>query len=184
MLCFSLSDDGREPGYPGPTGWAEAVACLRLPQNVACRFPSLRSSGVGSQHYLSAIRSSPVSMVGGSSLCIDGRIPLCMEAMLPSNNSTPLAASPCGRLSRPRSTMNQSDCRRAFGPFSPFRLGGSYKLSLEPDGSPLFTRNLWTACRRYEPRKHLKTLARTRHETRPSPVRDKVGYFYHDRFRG
>src|SRR4051812_35406570 len=51
--------------------------------------PALRSSGVGSQHYLSAIRSSPVSMVGGSSLCIDGRIPLCMEAMLPSNNSTP-----------------------------------------------------------------------------------------------
>src|SRR5215467_15475666 len=32
------------------TGWAEAVACLRLPQNVACRFPALRSSGVGSQH--------------------------------------------------------------------------------------------------------------------------------------
>src|SRR3954452_19603700 len=76
-----------------PTGWAEAVACLRLPQNVACRFPALRSSGVGSQH-LSAIRSSPVSMVGGSSLCIDGRIPLCMEAMLPSNNSTPAGRFP------------------------------------------------------------------------------------------
>src|SRR3954451_10407650 len=25
------------------TGWAEAVACLRLPQNVACRFPALCS---------------------------------------------------------------------------------------------------------------------------------------------
>src|SRR3954464_12746266 len=87
-------DGGREPSYPGPTGWAEAVACLRLPQNVACRFPALRSSGVGSQHYLSAIRSSPVSMVGGSSLCIDGRIPLCMEAMLPSNNSTPAGRFP------------------------------------------------------------------------------------------
>src|SRR3954471_22649177 len=95
----------------------------------------------------------------------------------------PLAASPCGRLSRPRSTISQSDCRRAFGPFSPFRLGGSYKLSLEPDGSPLFTRNLWTACRRYEPRKHLKTLAMARHEILPSPERDRVGYFHHDRFR-
>src|ERR1700757_1765083 len=38
------------------TGWAEAVACLRLPQNVACRFPALRSSGVGSQHYESLQR--------------------------------------------------------------------------------------------------------------------------------
>src|SRR5262250_3082659 len=72
--------------------------------------------------------------------------PCCLRTI-----QRPLAASPCGRLSRPRSTISQSDCRRAFGPFSPFRLGGSYKLSLEPDGSPLFTRNLWTACRRYEP---------------------------------
>src|SRR3954454_15451157 len=73
--------------------------------------------------------------------------PCCLRTI-----QRPLAASPCGRLSRPRSTISQSDCRRAFGPFSPFRLGGSYKLSLEPDSSPLFTRNLWTACRRYEPR--------------------------------
>src|SRR4051812_12392061 len=50
------ADGGREPSYPGPTGWAEAVACLRLPQNVACRFPALRSSGVGSQHYESLQR--------------------------------------------------------------------------------------------------------------------------------
>src|SRR4051794_7448074 len=90
--------------------------------------------------------------------------PCCLRTI-----QRPLAASPCGRLSRPRSTISQSDCRRAFGPFSPFRLGGSYKLSLEPDGSPLFTRNLWTACRRYEPRKHLKTLAMARHEILPSP---------------
>src|SRR5215218_5426885 len=47
---------GREPSYPGPTGWAEAVARLRLPQNVACRFPALRSSGVDSQHYESLQR--------------------------------------------------------------------------------------------------------------------------------
>ena len=33
-----------------PTGSPEAVARPRLPQNVACRFPALRSSEVGSQH--------------------------------------------------------------------------------------------------------------------------------------
>ena len=32
------------------TGSPEAVARPRLPQNVACRFPALRSSEVGSQH--------------------------------------------------------------------------------------------------------------------------------------
>jgi hypothetical protein len=31
------------------TGWPEAVTRLRLPQNVACRFPALRSSEVDSQ---------------------------------------------------------------------------------------------------------------------------------------
>ena len=34
----------------GVTGSPEAVARPRLPQNVACRFPALRSSEVGSQH--------------------------------------------------------------------------------------------------------------------------------------
>jgi hypothetical protein len=33
-----------------PTGSPEAVARLRLPQNVACGFTALRSSAVGSQH--------------------------------------------------------------------------------------------------------------------------------------
>ena len=33
-----------------PTGWPEAVARLRLPQNVACGFTALRSSAVDSQH--------------------------------------------------------------------------------------------------------------------------------------
>ena len=42
-----------EAAQPGPrimhTGSSEAVARLRLPQNVACGFPALRSSGVASQ---------------------------------------------------------------------------------------------------------------------------------------
>jgi hypothetical protein len=41
---------GREPGCPGPTGSSGVVTHPRLPQNVACRFAALRSSGVGSQY--------------------------------------------------------------------------------------------------------------------------------------
>jgi len=52
----SLEDCGRDGHYWAPTGWAEAVACLRLPQNVAGRFPALRSSSVGSRHYQSLQR--------------------------------------------------------------------------------------------------------------------------------
>src|SRR6516165_3362921 len=61
--------------------------------------------------------------------------PCCLRTI-----QRPLAASPCGRLSRPRSTISQSDCRRAIGPFSPFRLGRPYKRPLEPDGSPFGSR--------------------------------------------
>jgi hypothetical protein len=75
------------------------------------------------------------------------------------------------------------DCRQVIGPFLPPRLGRPYKLSLEPHGSPLFAWNPLMACRRYEPRKHLKMLAIARLEILPSPLRDKVGYFHHDRFR-
>ena len=41
---------GRDASYPAPTGSPEAVARLRLPQNVACGFPALRSSAGDSQH--------------------------------------------------------------------------------------------------------------------------------------
>src|ERR1700756_450939 len=49
-----------------------------------------------------------------------------------------LTASPCSRLSRPRSTISQSDFHQAVGPSSPCQLVRSYRLSPEPDGSPLF----------------------------------------------
>jgi hypothetical protein len=45
-----LEGRGRDTGYPAPTGSPEAVTRPRLPQNVACGFAALRSSGVGSQH--------------------------------------------------------------------------------------------------------------------------------------
>ena len=41
----------------------------------------------GSQRALAAIRSSPVSMTGGSPLCIEGLLVHCMTLMLPSNDS-------------------------------------------------------------------------------------------------
>jgi len=63
------------PGSFTPsTGSPGAVTRPRLPQIVACGFPALRSSEGTSQRRESAvIRSSPVSMVGDSSLCIEGQ---------------------------------------------------------------------------------------------------------------
>ncbi len=55
---------------------------------------------------------------------------------------------------------------------------------LEPDGSPLFTWNPLIACRRQEPRKHTRMRAMTLPGVLPSPKRDKVGCFHHDRFWG
>src|ERR1019366_5406029 len=91
----------------------------------------------------------------------------------------PLTASPCNRLSRSRSTISQSDFHPIIRPFSPYRLGGSYKLALEPDGSPLFISIPLVACWRYEPREHHKPLALTRPAIPPSPERDRVGYSDH-----
>src|SRR4249919_2862179 len=51
----------------------------------------------------------------------------------------PLTASPCGRLSRPPSTISQSDFHSVVRPSSPWRLVGPYKLAFEPNGPPLFT---------------------------------------------
>ena len=54
----------------------------------------------------------------------------------------------------------------------------------EPDGSPLFTLLPLVACWRFEPREHLRPLAIARAAIPPSPLRDRVGYSDHDRFRG
>jgi hypothetical protein len=40
----------RSSSRSSATGSPEAIAHPRLPQNVACGFPALRSSAVGSQH--------------------------------------------------------------------------------------------------------------------------------------
>jgi hypothetical protein len=96
----------------------------------------------------------------------------------------PLTASPCGRLSRPPSTISQYDFHSVVRPSSPWRLVGPYKLAPEPDGSPLFTSTPLVACWRYEPREHLRPLAKTRSLIPPSPLSDRVGYSDHVRFRG
>src|SRR6185436_14320998 len=62
--------------------------------------------------------------------------------------------------------------------------GGSYKLALEPGGSPLFASIPLVACWRYEPREHPMPLAISRPVILPSPLSDRVGCPDHDRFRG
>ena len=89
----------------------------------------------------------------------------------------------CGRLSRPRSTISQSDFHPIISPFSPHRLGRSFKLALEPDGSPLFPLTPLVACWRYEPWEHPRPLALARPAIPPSPLSDRVGYSDHVRFR-
>src|SRR5664279_2914939 len=107
-----------------------------------------------------------------------------MEPMSPKNNSTTANRFPCSRLSRPRSTISQSDFHSVIRPFSPLRLGRSYRLAPEPDGSPLFALLPLVACWRYEPREHLRPLALSRPAVPPSPLSDRVGYSDHVRFRG
>src|SRR6476646_2382728 len=90
-------------------------------------------------------------------------------------NGAHVAQEPCGRLSRPRSTISQSDFHPIISPFSPHWLGRSYKLALEPDGSPLFPLTPLVACWRYEPREHPRPLALARPAIPPSPLSDRVG---------
>jgi hypothetical protein len=49
---------------------------------------------------------------------------------------------------------------------------------------PCSRQRLLVACWRYEPREHLRPLAKTRPLIPPSPLSDRVGYSDHVRFRG
>src|ERR1700722_10876269 len=63
--------DGSNPvrllGCLVPTGWPQAVAHLRLPQNVACGFAALRSSEVASQFQQHRAHGGQRKAVEGSS---------------------------------------------------------------------------------------------------------------------
>jgi len=56
----------------------------------------------------------------------------------------PLAASPCSRLSRPQSTISQSDFRQVIGSSLPCWLVGPYKLRLNLTALPCSHDVLWS----------------------------------------
>ena len=160
------------------TGSPEAVTRPRLPQNVACGFPALRSSEVGSQHgdrLWFRVRKEQLWSPNRfrcypfESHCHGWRFFSLHRRPIP-----PIVWSPCcprtGRLSRPRSTISQSDFRQVIGSSSPCRLVGPYKLRLNLTDLPLFTQKPLAACRRYEPRKHPRTLAFVHPGTPSSPL--------------
>ena len=74
-----------------------------------------------------------------------------MEPMLPKSNSTTADRFPMWPAFPTSEYTSQSDFHPIIKPFSPHQLGRSYKLALEPDGSPLFPSNSLVACWRYEP---------------------------------
>ena len=96
----------------------------------------------------------------------------------------PLTASPCSRLSRPQSTISQSDFHPVIRPFSPLRLGRSYRLAPDRMDLPCSRCFLWLHAGGTEPREHLRPLALSRPAVPPSPLSDRVGYSDHVRFRG
>src|SRR5215472_18027688 len=57
--------------------------------------------------------------------------PFVWSPCFPRTIQLPLAASPGSRLSRPQSTISQSDCLRVIRSSSPSRLVGPYKLRLD-----------------------------------------------------
>src|SRR5713226_10171783 len=159
---------GRDEDFSSPTGSPKAVARPRLPQNVACGFPAPRSSAVGSQLSLLSVQ---VSFPWSADLLSEWKAvtPVAWSPCRPRTIQLPLTTSPCSRLSRPLSTISQSYFHPVIRPFSPLRLGRSYKLAPEPYGSPLFALLPLVACWRYEPREHLRPLAIARAAIPPSP---------------
>src|ERR1017187_9425235 len=107
-----------------------------------------------------------------------------MEPMSPKNNSTTayrphVAGSPDRRvLSVSLTSTQSSDPSHLFG------LAGPTGFRPHPVGLPLFPLLPLVACWRFEPREHLRPLAIARAAIPPSPLRDRVGYSDHDRFRG
>jgi hypothetical protein len=98
----------------GPRKAAE-MAEIALPYTtpkLAATTITHRDSSFGSHRALAAIRSN---VSGDSSRCIDDLSPFAWRPCCLRTIQRPLAASPCGRLSRPRSTISQSDCHRVIG---------------------------------------------------------------------
>ena len=96
----------------------------------------------------------------------------------------PLTASPCSWLSRPQSTISQSDFHPVIRPFSPLRLRRSYRLAPEPDGSPLFTLLPLVACWRYRTPGAPQTARVAAACDSAFPFERQGRYSDHVRFRG
>ena len=69
--------------------------------------------------------------------------PFEWSSCFPRTIQLPLPASPCSRLSRPRSTIRQSDLRQAFRSSLPHQLVGPYKLGLSLTDLPCSHEILW-----------------------------------------
>src|SRR5271163_2448786 len=72
-----------------------------------------------------------------------------MEPMSPKNNSTTADRFPMWPALPSPEYYQSVDFHPVIRPFSPLRLGRSYRLVPEPDGSPLFTLLPLVACWRY-----------------------------------
>ena len=110
--------------------------------------------------------------------------PVVWSPCCPRTVQLPLAASPCGRLSRPRSTISQSDFRQVIGSSSPCQLVGPYKLRLNLTDLPCSHRNLWLHAGGTNPGSTPEHSPFAHPGTPSSPLGDRVDYFNHDRFRG
>src|SRR5271167_780438 len=72
--------------------------------------------------------------------------PFGWSSCFPRTIQLPLPASPCSRLSRPRSTIRQSDFCQVFGSSSLYQLVRPYKLNLNLTDLPWFPWNPSIAC--------------------------------------
>ncbi len=111
--------------------------------------------------------------------------PFGWSSCLPRTIQLPLAASPCGRLSRPQSTISQSDFRQTIRSSSRCWLVGPYpaRAGNLPD-LPCSHEILWPHAVGTNPGSTPEHSPSTHPGILPSPLRDKVGYSNHDRFRG
>jgi hypothetical protein len=123
-------------------------------------------------------------MAGDSSRCIEALyLPLygahvALEQFISRWPLPHVTGSPGRRvLSASPTSIRPSDLSRLLG-------DPVLQAPLDPDGSPLFPCSPSIACWRYEPRKHSTALANSHLGILPSLLRDKVGCFHHDRYRG
>jgi len=104
-------------------------------------------------------------------------LPIGWSPCFPRTIQLPLAASPCGRLSRPRSTTSQSDFRQAIRSSSPCQLVGPYKRCLNLTDLPCSHEILRPHAGGANPGSIPRTLAITHPGILPSPLGNKIGCF-------